>query len=160
MNTVPETEQSQRTKPNCRTISRADNMRALIAKLELCDMTLDMICAALEMSASGGRKYRAELLRRGVIEPVGNAGSRHAIRPCHPIYRLSDEAAKEQFLAELKEPPLRKEYTRKMPEPIPGRTIHTMRDDQYYLVKRPDVVVRRNEFDALLFGPAPAREAV
>jgi hypothetical protein len=146
-----------RTRDTVATRRRMDNLRIIIDTIATVEMDIDDICALLQFSPSGGRKYIQELRGAGVIDLARYVGGT-ATYIGRPHYRLSpDQSLVSAFIAQLdpKVPaPPRKPAGKSLQPVTPGSSIHLMTDDTHFSVRVNRMPAVRDPLVAALFGDA------
>jgi len=139
---------------------RIEKMRMLVDELRQRDMTFPEICALLQYSPSGTRKFTLELRDAGVASIA-----RH-INPTPfstgtPVYRLtSDETLLQSFLDRLtvaRRSDLAQNYDAARIV-VDGHHLHVVQDNGYHAIKVHRAPAKRDNLVAALFGPAKSTQ--
>lgn len=150
----------ERIRNTLATRRRIANIRLIIDTLPAREMDIDDICALLQFSPSGARKYISELLAGSVIE-IARYLDATATYSGRPAYRLApDQVTINEYLARLEKnmaAPQREPVAKSMFPQVPGRNFHIMDDDTHFAVRIHRAPVMRDPLVAALFG-APAAE--
>lgn len=145
----------ERTRNTFATRRRIANIRLIIDTLPARDMDIDDICALLQFSPSGARKYIGELLADSVIE-IARYRDATATYLGRAMYRLAlDQAGVDEFLTRLEKTavtPKREPIIKPKFPQVPGRKFHIMGDDAHFAVRIHRAPAVRDPLVAALFG--------